>query len=176
MKKGKLKGTLVFWFWFWFGPVVVALLGVICWGFIGESETLSVVYRAISFLVQPYSCYLGALWAVEASGRRHECVKLNCMVATELTILFLVTNWFHENLAGCVSMGIAAVVCGAMAWRESKLAKIEEPEEPEKPKEKNTQRKTAQGQDNYLVLMLLTLAVAILAFAIGVEVGKTMGY
>lgn len=55
-----------------------------------------------------------------------------------------------------------------MAWRESRLAKIEEPEEPEKPKEKNTQR-----QDNYLVLMLLTLAVAILAFAIGVEVGKT---
>lgn len=171
MKKGKLKGTLVFWFWFWFGPVVVALLGVICWGFIGESETLSVVYRAISFLVQPYSCYLGALWAVEASGRRHECVKLNCMVATEISILFLVTNWFHENLAGCVSMGIAAAVCGAMAWRESKLAKIEEPEEPEKPKEKNTKR-----QDNYLVLLLLTLAVAILAFAIGVEVGKRMGY
>lgn len=177
MKKGKLKGTLVFWFWFWFGPVVVALLWVICWSFIWESETLSVIYRAISFLVQPYSGYLGALRAVEASGRRHECVKLNCMVATGLSILFLVTNWFHENLAVCASMGITAAVCGVMAWRESKLAKIEEPEKPkEKPKEKNTQMQTAQGQDSYLVLLLLTLAVAILAFAIGVEVGKTIGY
>lgn len=171
MKKGNLKGTLVFWAWVWLGPAALAFVGLLCRETILESEYLIRIYRALAFMVLPVSSYIGALWAVKASGRRHECIKLNCMVAMELIPLYAISRVASMEREVFCSYVVAAVVCGAMAWRESRLAKIEEPEEPEKPKEKN-----AQGQDNYLVLMLLTLVVAILAFAIGVEVGKTMGY
>lgn len=168
MKKGKLKGTLVFWAWVWLGPAALTFIGLWWQESILASDDLSMIYSALAFMVLPASSYIGALWAVKASGRRHECVKLNCMVAFELMTVYALSYGVSRKWAECCSYIITVVICGAMAWRESKLAKIEEPEEPEKPKEKNTKR-----QDNYLVLMLLTLVVAILAFAIGVEVGKT---
>lgn len=171
MKKGKLKGTLVFWAWVWLGPAALAFVGLLCRETILESEYLIRIYRALAFMVLPVSSYIGALWAVKASGRRHECIKLNCMVAMELIPLYAISRVASMEREVFCSYVVAAVVCGAMAWRESRLAKIEEPEEPEKPTEKNTQR-----QDNYLVPVLLALAIAILAFAIGVEVGKTIGY
>lgn len=175
MKKGKLKGTLVFWAWIWLGPAALAFVGLLCRETILESEYLIRIYRALAFMVLPVSSYIGALWAVKASGRRHECIKLNCMVAMELIPLYAISRVASMEREVFCSYVVAAVVCGAMAWRESRLAKIEEPEEPEKPKEKPKEKNT-QRQDNYLVLMLLTLVVAILAFAIGVEVGKTIGY
>ncbi len=169
----KLLGTLAFWGLVILGPVAIMLWNKFSYimAGLGYGEG-SFFYNALLLISQGLACGMAYFAVISITGEPGGyCARYNCLICAVVMAGLTISDITLGETFRAATLGIGAAVSCVCLGRVIKdygnTAKNEKQEEPKK----NTQR-----QDNYLVPVLLALAIAVLAFAIGVEVGKTIGY
>lgn len=169
----KFLGTLAFWGLVIIGPVAIMLWNKFSYimAGLGYGEG-SFFYNALLLISQGLACgmaYIALLSITKEPGGY--CARYNCLICAVAMAGLAISDINLGETFRAATLGIGAVascIClGCVIKDYGNTAKNEKQEEPKT----NTKRK-----DDYLVPVLLALAIAILAFAIGVEVGKTVGY